>query len=195
MHIKLRELLDMVVAELKNCNQQIEYYKWCEVDLPYHELDIPFLIAPLAQSFESNNDDTYRDLIRNLEKYPYFISFDDGRKYDYCNPCDLLLYFYTNDGGYYDIDYKNFYYTISFRVDDDVHLDWNTPIVSITKNIKVSEHRWSGSKTEYCKFEDDFYSKEKALAEEKEKKEKELKIKQLRKQIQESEEQLGKLLE
>ena len=67
----LQQFIDNLIEELKNENDNRLYHK-------EKELNIPFIISSLYQSFKNDNQNTYKDFMSDLKMYPYYdISFNE----------------------------------------------------------------------------------------------------------------------
>nr|WP_297934888.1 hypothetical protein [uncultured Lachnoclostridium sp.] len=167
------------------------------------KLNIPFLIAPLAQDInlhfekytdfaedirdietvgvEVINNDGYEQVRANIwieenEKYYYQILFDSNPVYSgYCE-CK------PTDNGY--------------REDKQCcgyGCDWDEPTVKVSKVLLISDHDWEGTEHEYWDFEDEFYDKDDKAKNEKHKRENKIRANFLQSEIKRMQKELENL--
>lgn len=209
-NITLQKFLDKVIEELK---REKEYNR-----LKNDQLDIPFIISSIYQSFK-NNTDKYKDFIDDLEKYSDYAIYIDDSQNDYNGLIDIgiTLVRYINDVRYPEFtDYDNPDYNYKFILTYD-RRDWGycqcTPDMpdyredkhccghgcdasfctfELQKNVTVTTGTWHGDEHDYWDFEDEFYAIEKKLADKKAE-EKATTIQMLKDRIKADSERLAKL--
>lgn len=209
----LQAFLDRLIEELKSeagCN-----------NLKNDQLDIPFIISSLYQSFESHTD-IFENFIQDLCLYPdYNISILDSQN-DYNGLIDVeinLVKFsdrYTEDNQWYtDSDKPNYDYKICFTYDTrDYGYCQCTPDMpdyredkdccghgcdaafcefSLHKVLHIASGSWDGDEHDYWDFEDEFYLSDKELAEKKENEDREREIWELKSRIEADQKRLAEL--
>lgn len=210
----LQRFLDRFIESLK-----------CEVEyntLKNDQLDIPFIISSLYQSFEQHTD-VFKEFIQDLCIYPnYNISILDSQN-DYNGLIDVDIYLVkslnkcTEDEQWY-IDRKtpNYYYRLCFTYDtrdygycqcthdmpdyreDKQCCGHGCDAVfcefSLHKVLHIASGSWEGDEHDYWDFEDEFYMNDKELADKKEKEDRERKIEELRNRIEVDQKKLAELL-
>ena len=209
----LQKLIDEIVEALK-------YEKERGV-LRNDQLDIPFIISTLYQSFK-NKTDKYENLISDLSRYcDYNIEITDSKN-DYNGIIDICINLVkweeVNEYGDANIDtYEcpDYDYEIRFTYDER---DWGycecTPDMpdyredkhccghgcdatfcefEIFKVTKIIKDSWHGDEHTYWDFEDNFYSDDKELADKKAEEDKARMIKELKSRIEADSKKLAEL--
>ena len=207
----LQNFIDAFIKELKRENEDREYHS-------IKKLNIPFILSSLYQSF-SNNPNSYKEFISDLEMYSdYNITIDDSKN-DYNGIIDIeisLIKYQDGDYNYYqDYDYPSYNYRICFSYDER---NWGyckcTPDMedyredkkccghgcdasfcsfSLHKINNIMSDSWHGDEHDYWDFEDKFYMDDKELADKKNKEETERKIRELQERISEEKKKLAEL--
>lgn len=185
------------------------------------QIDIPFIISSLYQSFE-NHTDIFKEFIQDLCLYPdYNISILDSQN-DYNGLIDVDIYLvkyldkYTEDDQWYtDSNKPNYDYRLCFTYDtrdygycqctpdmpdyrEDKHCcghgcDAAFCEFSLHKVLHIVSGSWEGDEHDYWDFEDGFYLSDKELAEKKQKEDRERKIKELKNRIEADQKRLAEL--
>ena len=207
----LQNFIDAFIKELKRENEDREYHS-------IKKLNIPFILSSLYQSF-SNNPNSYKEFISDLEMYSdYNITIDDSKN-DYNGIIDIeisLIKYQDEDYNYYrDYDYPSYNYRICFSYDER---DWGycecTPDMedyredkkccghdcdasfcsfSLHKINNIMSDSWHGDEHDYWDFEDEFYKNDNELADKKAKEETERKIRELQERISADSKKLAEL--
>ena len=157
-------------------------------NLKNDQLDIPFIISSLYQSFK-NHTDIFKDFIQDLCLYPdYNISILDYPKYNY----KLCFAYDTRNYGYCECtpdmpDYR-----------EDKHCcghgcDAAFCKFSLHKVLHIASGSWEGDEHDYWEFEDEFYLSDKELDEKKEKEDREREIEELKNRIEADQKRLAEL--
>ena len=108
----LQQFIDNLIEELKNENVNRLYHK-------EKELNIPFIISSLYQSFENDDQNTYNDFISDLNMYPHYdISFNEPID-DLYSIIDVDILFSYNLNTDQDIPYYS--YRICFSYDERLY--------------------------------------------------------------------------
>lgn len=108
----LQQFIDNLIEELKNENDNRLYHK-------EKELNIPFIISSLYQSFKNDNQNTYKDFISDLKMYPHYdISFNEPID-DLYGIIDADISFSYNLNTDQDIPYYS--YRICFSYDERLY--------------------------------------------------------------------------
>ena len=187
-------------------------------NLKNDQLDIPFIISSLYQSFK-NHTDIFKDFIQDLCLYPdYNISILESQN-DYNGLIDveinLIKYIDNNENDFYDQDYPKYNYKLCFAYDtrnygycectpdmpdyrEDKHCcghgcDTAFCEFSLHKVLHVASGSWEGDEHDYWDFEDEFYLCDKELAEKKEKEDRERQIEELKNRIEADQKRLAEL--
>lgn len=170
-------------------------------------LDIPFIISSLYQSFKNNPLD-YSEFISDLEKYPdYDFSIENSRN-DYIGIADVFIYLCDEVMPDYD-------YLLSFTYDErdydycmctsdmedyreDKHCcghecDATFCEFSLQKISYIKRASWHGDEHSYWDFEDEFYLNDEELAVKKREEDREIEIRELKKRIEEDNKRLKEL--
>lgn len=202
----ITELLDRFIESIK-------YEKQNSDGLKNDQLDIPFIISSLYQSFK-NNTTEYEEFISDLEKYSdYGFCIEDSRN-DYNGIIDVYVYlseYKSTD----DCDTPNYDYLLSFTYDfREYGYCMCTPEMKDYREDKkccghgcdaafcefllqkisyVKRYSWHGDEHDYWDFEDKFYASDKKLADNKAEEERKYNIERLRKQIEAATKQLAEL--
>ena len=209
----LQRFLDYFIQELKRTNEDRKQYD-------IKELNIPFIISSLWQSFK-NSPDKYKDFVSDLETWSdYVINIEESQndyngivdvmvnlvKYEHCE--DLEDYF--NNYNYPEHDYK-----IEFTYDarhwgycectpdmpdyrEDKHCcghgcDASFCSFELHKVLHIMEDTWHGDEHDYWDFEDEFYMSDKELADRKAEEDRVRTIKELKDQIETASKKLAEL--
>lgn len=190
--------------------------KYRHNDLISNQLDIPFIISSLYQSFKNNPSD-YTEFILDLEKYSdYGFSIENSRN-DYNGIIDVYIYL-SKDSSESDLDNEetpNYDYLLSFTYDfRDYGYCMCTPDMydyredkeccghgcdaafcefSLQKISYIKRDSWNGDEHDYWDFEDEFYLNDEELATKKREEDKEIEIRELKKRIDEDSKRLAEL--
>lgn len=210
----LQEFIEILIEAIKEENETREHHFY-EENKP--QLDIPFLISALYQSFKNNSGD-YEEFINDLYNYDYDVLIECSKN-DWNGIIDARINLFKDDiGGAYNIYDIKKYYEICFSREDR---DWGycecTPDMpdyradkgccghgcdacfcsfELNKGFKVTSDSWDGDESSYWEFEDEFYEDEKEIAEinkKKQKKEIEARIEELKKCLEETNRMLENL--
>lgn len=160
----------------------------------FKDLDIPFIISSLYQSF-ANNEEKYNQFILDLKGvFEYFI--DVSKSSDCWNEI-INVSIYTDDEYYYKLtfyyDERDYGYCEctpdmpDYREDKKCcghGCDASFCSFTLNKIINIASGSWQGDEHDYWEFEDSFYKADKAALEEKERQMKESKIKELKNRIE-----------
>lgn len=209
----LQRFLDKFIECLKSeigCN-----------NLKNDQLDIPFIISSIYQSFEEHTD-IFKEFIQDLCLYSdYNISILDSQN-DYNGLIDVDIYLvkyldkYTEDNQLYtDSNKPNYDYRLCFTYDTRNYgycectpdmLDYREDKqccghgcdasfceFSLHKVLHITSGSWEGDEHDYWDFEDEFYQSDKELAEKKEKEDREQEIEELRNRIEADHKRLSEL--
>lgn len=184
-------------------------------------LNIPYLIAPLLQVLESEEENS--DLItlfNDLKDYPeYNIYYSSDKTEGYSNGsleinlCRCLEESLNEYENHYET--ANFTYSIIFGFDERYWgyckcsvgdedyradkeccghgCDWVAPTVAIHKNIHICSNNFRGDEHNFWDFEDEFYESDEKFALEKEMRDKENKITYIKERITDLQNELEKL--
>ena len=208
----LQKFLDKVVDELK---REKKYNR-----LKNDQLDIPFIISSIYQSFK-NNTDRYKDFIEDLDKYSDYGLYIEDSQNDYNGLVDIgiTLVKYINDANYPEFtDYDNPDYDYKFTLTYDER-NWGycecTPDMSdyredkhccghgcdasfcsfeLHKIVHVIKDTWHGDEHDYWEFEDEFYASDKELSDKKAEEDRLRKIEELKNQIETASKKLKELM-
>ena len=208
----LQNFLDKVVDELK---REKEYNR-----LKNDQLDIPFIISSIYQSFK-NNTDRYKDFIEDLDKYSDYGLYIEDSQNDYNGLVDIgiTLVKYINDANYPEFtEYDNPDYDYKFTLTYDER-NWGycecTPDMSdyredkhccghgcdssfcsfeLHKIVHVIKDTWHGDEHDYWEFEDEFYASDKELSDKKAEEDRLRKIEELKNQIGTASKKLKELM-
>lgn len=205
----------------KFINELVEAFKRENEEKKWHvekqqELDIPFLISSLYQSFK-NNVDNYKDFINDLNVYSDYDICVTETQNEWNGIVDidiqLVKYDFGNKHDYDDnYDFPDYNYKISFELEDR---HWGycecTPDMpdyredkqccghgcdacfcefDLYKITKISHGSWQGDEHNYWDFEDDFYKTDTKKQEE----DKKCEIERYKKYIEEYTKKLSELL-
>ena len=189
-------------------------------NLKNDQLDIPFIISSLYQSFESHID-VFKDFIQDLYLFPdYNISILDSQN-DYNGLIDVEINLVKypddeeNEQWYMDGHSPNYDYKLCFIYDTrDYGYCECTPDMrdyredkqccghgcdaafcefSLYKVLHIASGSWEGDEHDYWDFEDEFYLSDKELAEKKEKENRERQIEELKNRIEADQKRLAEL--
>ena len=208
----LQKFLDNLINELKKeNNNNREYHET-------RELDIPFIISALYQSF-NNITDNYKDFISDLEKWSdYYLIIDKPvNNYNGIIDVTISLIKYSNEDNicfraYNTPDYE---YKLCFSYDErywgycectpdmpdyreDKHCcghgcDASFCAFELRKIVHVIKDTWHGDEHDYWEFEDEFYASSKELADKKAEEDKSRMIKELKSRIEADSKKLAEL--
>lgn len=176
-------------------------------------LDIPFIISSLYQSFKNNPSD-YTEFISDLEKYSdYGFSIENSRN-DYNGIIDVYIYL-SKEMNCWDEETPNYDYLISFTYDfrdygycmctpgmddyrEDKHCcghgcDTTFCEFSLQKIFYIKRDSWHGDEHSYWDFEDEFYLNDGEFVVKKREEDKEVEIRELKKRIDEDSKRLAEL--
>lgn len=161
----LQILTEKIVQKLDYENRSNER----RISYEYNEYDIPFLIAPMVQSFNAN-ESKYFNLIGDLNYYDYDVYVEDM---EYSVQVGIVLYekviekpvdhFYKL---VFSTEEKLINYCTCETIDEGYRIDkgccgekcdWESPKFSIVRCQNINEHSWVGLQKDYWKFEDEFY--------------------------------------
>lgn len=207
----LQRFLDHFIDVLKTENDNRKY---CE----HRELDIPFIISTLYQSF-NNATNKYDEFICDLEKWSdYDITIDEtDTGHEIIDVVVNLIKYHMEDAdGYYDnYDMPNYTYIFRFSHDErfwgycqctpdmedyreDKHCcghgcDAAFCKFSLHKILRVVSDVWHGDEHDYWDFEDEFYLNNKELGKKKEDEDRKRKIKELKDRIEADSKELAEL--
>lgn len=204
----LQRFLDYFIEELKRTNEDRKLYD-------IKELDIPFIISSLWQSFK-NSPDKYKDFISDLEEWSdYNIGINESQN-DYNDIIDVTVNlanykdFEDSENWYPEHDYK-FEFTYDARnwgycectpdmpdYREDKHCcghgcDASFCSFELHKVLHVMEDTWHGDEYDYWDFEDEFYASDKELADKKAEEDRAMTIKKLKEQIEAASKKLAEL--
>jgi len=193
----------------------------CCSNLKNDQLDIPFIVSSLYQSFEEHTD-IFKEFVQDLSLYSdYNISILDSQN-DYNGLIDVEIklvkfsYKYTENNQWYTDSYKpNYDYKLCFSYDtrdygycectpdmpdyrEDKHCcghgcDAAFCEFSLYKVLHITSGSWEGDEHDYWDFEDEFYLSDKELAEKKEKEDREREVEELKSRIEADQKRLAEL--
>lgn len=205
----LQKFLDNFIEELKRENEDRECHET-------RELDIPFIISTLYQSF-ANNIDKYKELISDLKEwsdYGIVISKSDN---DYNGIIDVMINLAKYDDELENMEdwFPDYDYKITFTHDprhwgycectpdmpdyrEDKHCcghgcDATFCEFELYKVLHITKDTWHGDEHDYWDFEDEFYESDKELADKKAEEDKARMIKELKNQIETASKKLVEL--
>ena len=202
----LQQFIDKLIEELKNENDNRLYHK-------EKELNIPFIISSLYQSFKNDNQNTYKDFISDLKMYPHYdISFNEPID-DLYSIIDADISFSFNLNTDQDIPYYS--YRICFSYDERLYgycectpdmpdyredkgccghgCDASFCQFTLYKIQTITNDEWHGDEHDYWEFEDEFYMNDKELAEKREQENKKREIQELKNRISSDSKELAEL--
>ena len=207
----LQKFIEKLIEELK---REKEYSR-----LKNNQLDIPFIISAMYQSFK-NNTEKYEDFIADLDKYSDYGLYIEDSQNDYNGLIDIgiTLVRYINDENDYtftdydnpDYDYK---FTLTYderhysycectpdmedyRVDKDCcghGCDASFCAFELHKILHIIEDAWHGDEHDYWDFEDEFYASDKELGKKKAEEDRAIMIRNLKETIEEATKKLAEL--
>ena len=207
----LQKFLDKLIEELK---REKEYNR-----LKNDQLDIPFIISAMYQSFK-NNTEKYKDFIADLDKYSDYGLYVEDSQNDYNGLIDIgiTLVRYINDANdptFTDYDNPDYDYKFTLTYDERHYAycectpdmedyrddkgccghgcDASFCAFELHKIVHVVEDSWHGDEHDYWEFEDDFYKTDKELGEKKAEEDKERMIRNLKETIEEATKKLAEL--
>lgn len=203
----LQNFLERFIDSLKNEKEHGHN------DLISNQLDIPFIISSLYQSFKNNPSD-YTEFILDLEEYSdYGFSIENSRN-DYNGIIDAYVYLSKEANDWQD-ETPNYDYLLTFTYDfrdygycmctpdmddyrEDKHCcghgcDATFCEFSLQKISYIKRDSWNGDEHDYWDFEDEFYLNDEELAVKKREEDREIEIRELKKRIEEYSKRLAKL--
>lgn len=207
----LQKFLDKVIERLK---REKEYNR-----LKNDQLDIPFIISSIYQSFK-NNTDKYKDFIDDLEKYSDYGIYIEDSQNDYNGLIDIRITLVkyiinVNYPEFTDYDNPDYDYKFTLTYDErdysycectpdmedyreDKHCcghgcDTSFCAFELHKIVHVVEDTWHGDEHDYWDFEDEFYASDKELADKKAAENKERMINELKSRIEADSKKLAEL--
>lgn len=204
----LQKFLDRLIEELKRTNED---RKQCDIE----DLDIPFIISSLWQSF-NNNPDKYKDFVHDLEEWSDYVVNIEESQNDYNGIIDVTVNLANykdsedSENWYPEHDYK-FEFTYDerhwgycqctsdmpdYREDKDCcghGCDASFCSFELHKVLHITKDTWHGDEHDYWNFEDEFYANDKELADKKVAEEKTRMIKELKRRIEADSKKLAEL--
>ena len=207
----LQKFLDKLIEELK---REKEYNR-----LKNDQLDIPFIISAMYQSFK-NNTEKYKDFISDLDKYSDYGFYVEDSQNDYNGLIDIgiTLVRYINDANdptFTDYDNPDYDYKFTLTYDERHYAycectpdmedyrddkgccghgcDASFCAFELHKIVHVVEDSWHGDEHDYWEFEDDFYKNDKELGEKKAEEDKARMIRNLKEIIEEATKKLAEM--
>lgn len=169
MNRTLQNFIDKLIEELKYENE-------LRKSSGEHELDIPFIISSLYQSFE-RDEDRYNQFILDLYYHNYdliinvsedeianvYITLDNEEA---LHEYELSFYYDERNWGYCECspdmpDYREDKHCCGHGCDADFCS------FTLNKIVRISNDTWHGDEHDYWEFEDEFYKKEEELLEKK----------------------------
>lgn len=202
----LQNFLDSLVEELNRENIDRE-------QTGTKQLDIPFIISTLYQSFK-NNPDKYNDFIEDLVEWSdYFIVMNESQNtYNGIIDVDVVL---SKEYLESEFENPNYDYRFCFNYDnrhygycectpdmpdyrEDKHCcghgcDAAFCEFDLHKVMHIASESWDGDEHDYWDFEEEFYASEEEIAERKLRIDRELAIKELKENIAAEQKRLEKL--
>ena len=177
----LQEFINKCIVILEKENDNRKFHRKTE-------LNIPFILSSLYQSFVMNQD-KYKEFISDLETYSdYRINIEDSED-DSDGIIDMNIILYNRKA-----DLPNYKYKICFSEDDREYDDYGYDATFceflLKKVIYVIGDSWHGDEQDYLAFEDEFYNNETRT----EKSEKEKRIQELKLRIEEETKLLEELM-
>lgn len=182
------------------------------------QLDIPFIISSLYQSFSRDDSNSiYKAFIEDLEKYSDYVLILTDTNDVYNGICDLYISLIKNYNEELQLNYKmpDYDYRICFSYDDRLYgycectpdmdgyredkdcCGYSCDAVfckfKLQKILNITEDSWNGDEHDYWDFEDEFYKQKKELADKKKEEDKIIEIKRLKEQIEENTKRLAEL--
>lgn len=182
------------------------------------QLDIPFIISSLYQSFSRDDSNSiYKAFIEDLEKYSDYVLILTDTNDVYNGICDLyisLIKYYNKE---LQLNYKmpDYDYRICFSYDDRLYGYCEcTPDMDdyredkaccghgcdaifckfqLQKILNITEDSWHGDEHDYWDFEDEFYASDKELADKKAEEDKARMINELKSRIEADSKKLAEL--
>ena len=211
----LQKFIDILIEELKQKNEDRKLY-----DIDIEELDIPFIISSLWQSF-NNRENDYKEFISDLENYSEYNVILEESKNDYDGIIDVLINLVkyetldnTEDFSFDNYDYPDYDYRFEFLYDErnwgycdcspdmpdyreDKHCcghgcDASFCAFELHKIVHVVKDTWHGDEHDYWDFEDAFYASDKELTDKKAEDDRLREIEMLKKEIKDA---INKLIE
>lgn len=168
------------------------------------ELDIPFIISSLYQSF-TNDEGKYKDFIYDLENWNWYSLSIINSGIEWNGIIDISIYNYGSKHSYllrFFYDERNYGYCQctpdmpDYRKDKKCcghGCDADFSEFELSKVTPIATHSWQGDEHDYWLFEDSFYEKEKSLLEEKIKEDKRREVEKLKADIESSLKRLREL--
>ena len=212
----LQKFIDILIEELKQKNEDRKLY-----DIDVDELDIPFIISSLWQSF-NNRENDYKEFISDLENYSEYNVIIEESKNDYNGIIDVLISLVkyetldnTEDFSFDNYNYPDYDYRLEFSYDErnwgycdctpdmpdyreDKHCcghgcDASFCAFELHKIVHVVKDTWHGDEHDYWDFEDEFYINDKELSDKKAEEDRLRKIEELKNQIEVASKKLAEL--
>lgn len=207
----LQNFLDNLVKELDRENTERN-------QMGKSQLDIPFIISTLHQSFK-NNPDKYNEFAKDLIEWSdYFIVINESHNtYNGIIDVDIILSKETSDDDLMGAEYEsaNYYYMLCFNTDDRLYGYCEcTPDMAdyredkhccghgcdayfcefdLKKIVNIASESWRGDEHDYWDFEEAFYEAEDEIGERKLKRDRELAVKELKDKIAADQKRLEEL--
>ena len=202
----LQKFLDNLIGELNRENVDRE-------QTGTKQLDIPFIISTLYQSFK-NNPDKYNEFIEDLVEWSdYFIVMNESQNtYNGIIDVDVVL---SKEYLESEFENPNYDYRFCFNYDnrhygycectpgmpdyrEDKHCcghgcDAVFCEFDMNKVVHIASESWDGDEHDYWDFEEEFYASEEEIAERKLRVDRELAIKELKEKIAAEQKRLEKL--
>ena len=202
----LQKFLDSLVEELNRENVDRE-------QTGTKQLDIPFIISTLYQSFK-NNPDKYNEFIEDLVEWSdYFIVMNKSQNtYNGIIDVDVVL---SKEYLESEFENPNYDYRFCFNYDsrdygycectpdmpdyrEDKHCcghgcDATFCEFDLHKVVHIASESWDGDEHDYWDFEEEFYASEEEIAERKLRIDRELAIEELKEKIAAEQKRLEKL--
>ena len=212
----LQKFIDILIEELKQKNEDRKLY-----DIDVDELDIPFIISSLWQSF-NNRENDYKEFISDLENYSEYNVIIEESKNDYNGIIDVLISLVkyetldnTEDFSFDNYDCPGYGYRFEFSYNER---NWGycecTPDMpdyredkhccghgcdayfcefELHKIVHVIKDTWHGDEHDYWDFEDEFYASDKEMEDKKAEEDKKRMINQLKNEIEVATKKLAEL--
>lgn len=208
----LQKFIEVLIDELKRENEDRKVHD-------IKELDIPFIISSLWQSF-NNRENDYKEFIADLESYSEYNVILEESKNDYDGIIDVfvnLIKYKNNTEDFLldNYDYPDYDYRFEFSYDErnweycdctpdmpdyreDKHCcghgcDATFCKFELHKVLHIIKDFWHGDEHDYWDFEDEFYMSNKELADKKAEEDRLRMIKELKDQIEAASKKLADL--
>lgn len=202
-------LIDTLKVEINNKRSQFKN----------DQLDIPFIISSLYQSFERDSSvNIYKEFIADLERYSDYVIAIENTNNDYDGIIYVsisLIKYIDNDRYYRTYDDPDYDYRLCFSYDERLYgycvcvpgmkdyredkdccghgCDATFCRFQLQKILNITKDSWYGDEHDYWNFEDEFYKQRKELANKKKEEDRIKEIKRLKKQIKKDTKRLMKL--